>query len=199
MKRSRALQGFVISDVRQIRTLSSPIRQDILDAVTAIGPCSVSELAAAIGRRPDSLYYHVRRLVKVGLIREEPDGGAGRGELRLDVPHNRFYLEYKPESRPNKTAVLRVAAAMVRSAERGFRRAFDPDVAVVAGPGRNLWASRTRGALTPADLAEVNALIARLHTIMRSGRRDRGPSVAGDRSLHELTVILAPHPTSAKR
>lgn len=196
MKRADPGQGF-ISDVRQIRALSSPIRQDILDAVTAIGPCSVAELAAAIDRRPDGLYYHIRRLVKVGLLREAAGDGSGRGELRLDVPKKGYYLEYEPESRANKAAILRVAAAMLRSADRGFRRAFDPRVAVVSGPRRNLWASRVRGALTPAELAEVNALMERLHAIMRSGRRDAGDGAGRGRSLHELTIVLAP--TSARR
>ena len=191
MKRPQPSQGFVIADVRQIRALSSPLRQDILDAVTAIGPCSVSELAAAIGRRADGLYYHIRRLVKVGLLQEVVSDKSGRGELRLDVPHKASYLQYKPDSRANKAAILRVAGAMIRSAERGFRRGFDPSIAVVDGPERNLWASRNRGALTRAELAEVNALIKRLHAIMKSGRRDRADGSA-DRSLYELTIILAP-------
>jgi DNA-binding transcriptional ArsR family regulator len=196
MKRADPQQGF-IADVRQIRALSSPLRQDILDAVTAIGPCSVAELAAVIDRRPDGLYYHVRRLVKVGLLREVRDDESTRGELRLDVPKKGYYLQYDPGSRANKAAILRVAGAMVRSAERGFRRAFDPKVAVVSGPRRNLWASRVRGALTPDELAEVNVLMERLHAIMRCGRRDAGDTADRKRSLHELTIVLAP--TSARR
>jgi predicted transcriptional regulator len=66
MKRSIPSQGSPIAGARQIRALASPIRQDILDALTAIGPCSVSELAAAIGRPADGLYYHIRHLLKAG-------------------------------------------------------------------------------------------------------------------------------------
>jgi DNA-binding transcriptional ArsR family regulator len=192
MKRSGSPQGFIITDARQIRALASPTRQDILDAVTAIGPCSVAELASVVDRRPDGLYYHIRRLVKVGLLREVADDESRRGELRLDVPHEALYLQYRPDNRANKAAILRVAGAMIRSAERGFRRAFVPEVAVVDGPRRNLWASRNRGALTPAELTEVNALISRLHAIMKSGRRDGTGAASADRSLHELTIVLAP-------
>ena len=198
MKRSPSSQGFAIADARQIRALSSPIRQDILDAVTAIGPCSVSELAAATGRPADGLYYHIRRLLAVKLLKEVPGNGAGRAELRLDVAQKAFYLKYQPESRANKAAVLRVIGAMVRSAERTFRRGFTPDVAVVEGPRRNLWAGRWRGALSPAELAEVNALLNRLNALMRSGRRDGNAGVEPDRALYELTFILAPTPSRSK-
>lgn len=185
-------QGLPIADPRQIRALSSPIRQDIIDAVTAIGPCSVAELAAMLGKPADGLYYHVKRLLAVRLLREIPSDGNGRGELRLDVAHKALYLDYQPASRASKSAVLRVIGAMLRSAERTFRRAFRADVAVVKGPRRNLWAGRMRGALSPQELAEANVLLDRLITLMRSGRRDRSGDRSASRSLYELTFVLSP-------
>src|SRR3954467_15721721 len=104
MRHSIASQGSPISKAPQIRALSSPIRQDILDAVTAIGPCSVAELAAVIGKPADGLYYHIKRLVGVRLLEQVTADGTGRAELRLDVAH-RFHLEYRPANRANKTAV----------------------------------------------------------------------------------------------
>src|SRR4051812_38683008 len=111
MRHSIASQGSPISKAPQIRALSSPARQDILDAVTAIGPCSVAELAAAVGKPADGLYYHIRQLLEVGLLVETRDDGAERGELRLDAAHKALYLEYKPDNRSNKAAVLRVIAS----------------------------------------------------------------------------------------
>ena len=192
MRHSIASQGLPIADVRQIRALASPIRQDILDALTAIGPCSVAELAVALGRPADGLYYHIKHLLDVRLLMEVPSNGSGRGELRLDVAHKSLYLQYKPASRTNKAAVLRVIGALMRSAERTFRRGFRPGVAVVEGPRRNLWAGRTRGFLSERELAEVNVLLDRLITLMRSGRRDRDNGGSKDRSLYEVTFVLAP-------
>jgi hypothetical protein len=88
---------------------------------------------------------------------------------------------------------------MVRSAERNFRRGFQPGIAVVSGPKRNLWAARSRGALTPEELTEVNALLDRLNTLMQAGRRDNVDDAGPGRSLYELTFILAPTTRQAKR
>lgn len=192
MRHFIASQGLPIADARQIRALVSPIRQDILDAVTAIGPCSVAELAAALGKPADGLYYHIKRLLGVRLLMEVRSDESGRGELRLDVAHKSFYLDYKPANRTNKTAVLRVIGAMMRSAERAFRRGFRPDIAVVKGPRRNLWAGRARGFLSERELAEVNVVLDELITLMRSGRRDREDSGSKDRALYEVTFVLAP-------
>src|SRR4051812_4900876 len=198
MRHSIASQGLPIADARQIRALASPIRQDILDAVTAIGPCSVAQLAVALGKPADGLYYHIRRLLDVALLMEVAGDGNARADLRLDAAHKSFYLEYKPENRANRAAVLRVIASMMRSAERTFRRGFRPGVAVVKGPRRNLWAGRSRGSLSAGELAEVNVLLDRLITVMRSGRRDREDMSAKDRALYELTFVLAPaNPESA--
>jgi hypothetical protein len=192
MRQSIRSQGLPISEPRQIRALSSPIRQDIMDAVTAIGPCSVAELAATLGKPADGLYYHIRHLLAVRLLKEIESDGNGRAELRLDVSHKHLYLDYQPGNRANRSAVLRVIGAMLRSAERIFRRGFRTDVAVVRGPRRNLWAGRSRGALSPDELAEVNVLLDRLNTLMRSGRRDREDQRSADRSQYELTFVLAP-------
>ena len=199
MRHSIASQGLPIADPRQIRALSSPIRQDILDAVAAIGPCSVAELAAALGKPADGLYYHVRRLLDVRLLTEVREEANGRADLRLDVAHKSLYLEYRPASRTNKAAVLRVIGSMLRSAERTFRRGFRPDIAVVEGPRRNLWAGRARGSLSASELAEVNALLDRLITLMRSGRRDRAGAPSTDRSPYELTFVLAPSNRDSRR
>ena len=57
-----------IAEPRQIRALASSTRQDIVDTIAAIGPCSVAELARALGRSADGLYYHIRVLTRVGLL-----------------------------------------------------------------------------------------------------------------------------------
>ena len=164
-----------------------------MDAVAAIGPCTVAELAAALGRPADGLYYHIKALLDVRLLAEVRGEGDGRPELRIDVAHRAFFLEYRPANRANKAAVFRVIGAMVRSAERMFRRAFHPDIAVVKGPRRNLWASRSRGSLSAAELVELNDLLDQVNALMQSGRRDGGsPGGEAERSLYELTYVLAP-------
>src|SRR5687768_15775277 len=128
--------GLPVVEPRQIRALVSPARQDILDAVTAIGPCSVSELASALGRPADGLYYHIKALMRARLLTGVE--GEAKG-LQLDVVNRGFHLKYQPGSVANRTAVLRAVGAMVRSSERTFRHAYRPGTAVVSGARRNLW------------------------------------------------------------
>jgi DNA-binding transcriptional ArsR family regulator len=181
--------GLPVVEARQIRALVSPVRQDILDAVTAIGPCSVSELASALGRPADGLYYHIKALMRARLL--TGIGGEAKG-LHLDVVNRGFHLKYQPGSVANRRAVLRAVGAMVRSSERTFRRAYRPGTAVVGGARRNLWAGRARGALSQSELGEVNALLKRIVAIMRSGRHDRGAGSRRKRAFYELTFVLAP-------
>ena len=68
-----------ISRPEQIAALASPARVEILDILASLGVSSVAAIAAALGRPADALYYHLRFLVRVGLVRQV---GKGRGRRR---------------------------------------------------------------------------------------------------------------------
>jgi len=61
----------------QLRALRTPLRQEILQAMSLLGSASVKELASALGRAPASLYYHVHELENVGLIRAKAERRSG--------------------------------------------------------------------------------------------------------------------------
>ena len=63
-----AQKEFRVTHLDQIETLSSPARQGILSSVETYGPCSISEIADNLGRPADSLYYHIRKMTRVGLL-----------------------------------------------------------------------------------------------------------------------------------
>ena len=181
----------------QLRALESTVCQEIVDLVDAAGPCSVREMAGLMGRRPDSLYYHVRKLGSVGLLIDRGVRGSGRrAEAIYDVPGRPLRLAYDPSDPVNVRAVSRIAAAMQRSADRDFLSGFRPGLAVVGGEGRNLWAARMKGWLGEDDLAELNALLERVLEVFyrRKGERAGGTGSFPGRSLrlHSLTWILAP-------
>ena len=116
-----------------------------------------------MGRRPDSLYYHVRKLSAAGLLVDRGIRGSGRrAEAVYDIPGRPLRLAYDPSDPENVRAVSRVVASMLRSANRDFRGGFRPDLAVVEGDGRNLWAARMKGWLSDDDLAELNTLLNRI-------------------------------------
>lgn len=170
----------------EIDLLASPARIEIVDTLEALGgEASVAELAAQLGRPADGLYYHLRQLTAGGLLEEEAAADGRR--YRLRTPRGeRLRLRYKPGATANAKAVERVASSVLRIAGRDFARALaDPDT-VAEGEHRELWASRLKGWVGPAELAEINRILQRLGKLLhrpRTAERDR---------LVALSWILAP-------
>lgn len=183
---ARRPRGAVIEDADEIALLASPTRIEIVDTLESLGSAvSVAELAAALGRPADGLYYHLRQLAAGGLIEEEaaPDGRRYRTRSRSG---DRLRLRYRPGASANAREVGRVAASVLRVAGRDFARAIGDPATVVEGAQRELWAARGKGWVGTGELAEINRLLARLMDLLqqpRSARRDR---------LVALTWVLAP-------
>jgi predicted ArsR family transcriptional regulator len=181
------MRPFLISDRRQITALASSVRQDIVDILAAIGPATAPEIARSLGRRPDGLYFHLRLLSRVGLLREgRRANGAGRMVATYDVPGRPLRIRYDLSDRGGARAISRVTASMLRTANRGFARAASKGAARVTGPRRELWAARTRGWLTETELNEVNEAFARLIDLFNSRP---GPENA---CPYEVTLVLSP-------
>lgn len=178
-----------VDDPERIRLLGSPVRQDIVDYVDAAGPSTVAEIAAALGRPADTLYYHVGLLREAGLLVVR-EATAGRAVRVVDLPGAGLQVRYRPEDPENVAAVRDAVGTMLRSAERRFAAGLEGRAGTVAveGPRRSLWASRVRGRLTEAELEEVNGLIRRLHEVFAGGR-GRGPE---EGRMHEVNVVLSP-------
>jgi DNA-binding transcriptional ArsR family regulator len=178
----------------QVRALISPTRQEIVDVLEAAGPCSIARLAELLHRPPDSLYFHVRRLLKVGLIIETERHKQGRHVFAVyDVMARPLTLAYEPPVRP--IDVIQVVTAAVRLGIRDFRRSFDPPTAAdraVTGGTRQVWGGRAKGWVSPKQLAQVNHLISQLLAIVRAGE----PAV-GAKAI-SFSFVLAPA-SSSKR
>ena len=187
-----------IERVQEIRVLTSPLRQEIIDTIEARGgETTVSELASELGRPADGLYYHLKLLAKSGLLVELPGRNSdGRAERRYQVRKRRegpLTLEYRPKDRQNRKAVGGVIDQMVRIAARDFHRAFAREAIVVDGPRRELWAARSKGWVSEAELEAINRLLRRLNRRLRhrrSGSRDR---------LISVCFVLAPVQPKATR
>lgn len=179
----------VVERAGEIALLASPTRIEIADTLEALGAAvTVAELAAALGRPADGLYYHLRRLADGGLVEEtaSPEGKRYRTRTRGG---ERLRLRYRPGATANADAVGRVAASVLRVAGRDFARALaDPDT-VVDGPRRELWVARGKGWVDAADLAEINRLLARLMDLVQQPAATPGRA---RRKLVALSWVLAP-------
>ena len=183
---SKPVDTYVIRTRKQMAALKAPTRQEIVDTLAPMGDASVAELAAALGRPADALYYHIRILQKVGLVLDagERDTGNRREALfRTVAPDMR--LTYEPGLKGNAQQVTPIVDSMLRLTTRDFAEALSHPDTVVDGEHRELWATRTTSWLTEEQLAEVNHFITRL--VRRSV-----PFSPMQKRLFGLTMVLTP-------
>jgi DNA-binding transcriptional ArsR family regulator len=182
---SRKTRPFVIRDRLQLRSLASPVRQEIVDVLCELGSLAVAELAAALDRPADALYYHLRALVKCGLVTGAGHrlSGQRKEELFRSVSPE-LRLQYETGAGGNGREVTRIVGSMLRLGTRDFARAFRRGDAKVSGAGRELWAMRRSGWLSARQLAELNRSMTHLSEAV-SKPRGRG-------RLYAITLLLTP-------
>lgn len=184
-----------IADPTQIRLLSSPVRQEVVDTLAALGgEASVAAVAEQLGRPADGLYYHLRALVRGGLVREVDTTDADERHYRLagegDAPLRLAY-DVGPDGNIKELGVF--TRGLLQIAGRDFDEALRTEGVAVDGPRRELWASRNKGWLSPHDLAEVNALLERLSVLTSQ------PRAPGRERLVSCAFVLAPVNPRPKR
>lgn len=178
---------FVITNPRQIAALKAASRQEIMDVLAPMGTVSIAELAAALGRPADSLYYHVRILQKVGLMLAAGTRESnGRTEKLYRAVASDLRLAYVPGRRGNAKGITAIIDSMLRLTSRDFKDAFADEATVVEGAHRELWAARTTGWLTQQQLAELNA---RMTEMLRTNVTSLP---GGTERLFALTMVLTP-------
>src|SRR5262245_61949101 len=118
---SQMARTYRVTRLAQIAALASPVRLEILEALTTRPTFTVTRLAEALGRPADGLYYHLRELVRVGLVL--PVGrnpSRWRAEALYRAVARRVAIAYDPGSPGNVARVNRVAAALLRLGARDF-------------------------------------------------------------------------------
>lgn len=183
-----------ISEVRTIRALVSPMRQELVDTLEALGgEATVAELAGQLGKAADGLYYHLRQLVAAGLLQELEDQGEGRRYRVVTKSGKRLRLGYEPRRKGQPEALVKLVSGLLSIAKRDFAHALAAPGTVLEGPVRELWASRTKGWVGTDELSEINALLRRLTELLNQPRSDVR------QQLVALAFVLAPVPAQAAR
>jgi DNA-binding transcriptional ArsR family regulator len=181
-----------ISDPDLIAALASPMRQEIVDMLAAVGgEASAADLAEQLGRHVDGLYYHLKILCKLGLI-VAVDADVGR-RFRLGGVARPLRLAYSTTDEAHAQALRMFTHGLLQVAEQDFDAALSMADVVTHGKDRELWAARNKAWLSVEELQEVNELLERLCRLMsrpRTPERDR---------LVSCTFVLAPHGAVSKR
>lgn len=192
---SRAVtRPYLIKRPDQIAALESAVRQEIVDTIQAAGPLAAPEISALMGRPADALYYHLKRLVRVGLLVVRATRRTGRrDEAVYDLAGHPLVLDYPLSAEGREHPLSRLVRSMLRTGERDFRAAVGTDQARPDGDRRNLWAGRRHAWLSPRDLDRVNGLVDQLVAIMTRARKP------ANGELCTLTLLLAPRVSRAGR
>lgn len=182
-------EPYPITSLSQFRALTSPVRGEIIDIVDLMGAMSIAEIASHMGRPVDSLYYHVRRLVKVGLLVETGKRKSARQQEAIyDLPGRPASLHYSPSQTGHVRAVVKSIGVMLRMTERDFKAAFAGKLVRGSGGERNVVHSRVLGWYTEEEIQEIRHQIRRITTKFRSSARTRKRASG----LYALTTVLMP-------
>jgi DNA-binding transcriptional ArsR family regulator len=176
---------YVVHTEKEMVALASSARQEIVDVLAEMGTVSVAELAAALNRPADGLYFHLRALQKAGLVK---CGGvrssSGRKEALYRTIAPELSLEYLPRSKSKRKRVTAIVGSMLRLGIRDFKRGLQDESVSVSGERRELWALRKTGRLSMSQIADVNRSIKRLKGAVTSARPHG--------RLYSITVLLTP-------
>ena len=186
MKRTRRYQ---VSETDQLEALTSPSRFDILTAVGSLGVCTASEIAKVSGRTQSSLYFHLDKLVAVGLLwREEHPGGA-----RYQTPGELLSVRYEPSDPVRLELLTRTVSTVLRGIERAVRRALETGTAKVKGKNVDTIFASHRAYLTRDELREVTAHVEEINRICARARQSR------EGKLHTFVACMAPLPPRVQK
>jgi hypothetical protein len=184
-----------IDDPGLITVLASPIRQEIVDTLAALGgDASAAVLALQLGRHADGLYYHLKILCRAKLIVEL--GGHGDDERRYRLagnPSQALRLAYRLDGEHHLAPLRKFAHGLLQVAQKDFVEALETTGIATEGPARQLWAARNKAWLSRSELQEVNLLLERLCELMSHPRTDERDQ------LLSCTFVLAPHVAMPKR
>lgn len=161
----------------------SAVRFELMEFLSACGPCSIAELAAQLGVKADSLYHHIRKLVEVELVEEVGFRRRGRRvEAVYDVVAERFDFDTNVDNE----ALMKLMRSVHRRSERTFEKALAAGTLDFREKTRNAYVRGETARLTPKQLKQVKQHITQIMDIFEDGRS----STTGD--LFTLSFDLMP-------
>lgn len=170
------------------RLMLAPARLDIVEAMRSLGPSSIKEVAAAVGRPATSLYPHFKLLMRIGVVVEEaPRRLAKHVERVFRLAADDFVPDFNGEDRKavNKAALM-TARGIFNSAQHAFRRAAKAQVLQAGGGTLNHGLVHELLWLSPSEFVEV---LQKLREIKALSSRRKNPH---DRQMHLLVASVVP-------
>jgi predicted transcriptional regulator len=165
----------VIARTDDWAVLMAPVRFEIVEAMRSLAPCSVGEIAQALDRPADTLYPHLRQLLRIGVAVE---AGQRAGRTRPGKVYDLVADDFRPRFRGAGAAATaktidRSMRSMTSIVARASRKAaaaggftHDHEFQNVIGKLENAW-------LTPNEMKHLHGRLLSLKRYLdaRKGRR----------------------------
>jgi DNA-binding transcriptional ArsR family regulator len=161
------LEQFIISDIKQLKALSHASRVKILHFL-AEKPMTAKQLADQFGEEPAKTSYHVKQLLKVGLVelkftRETQNGIIEKYYLAIAKEFQTDpYLARQPEGRSHlETGFLRELNKTQSDFLRAYRQDLDQQVTSDLSTAHGLYRISLGAEQLPTFVAELQKLVER--------------------------------------
>jgi predicted ArsR family transcriptional regulator len=162
-----------LQTVAQYRTLLSPVRFEVFEAMRFLAPCPIADVARCLGRPADGLYQHVRKLQRAGIVRAVGRAKVGRRTQTIydliaddiDFSHLRGQSAKRVISLAGKM-FLSVGRRTLRDALRANAVEFEPE-------HRNLTILNNLTWLTREDYQALRRQFLDIIALMEASRRRR--------------------------
>lgn len=177
-------EPLVIRRIEQLEALRTPLRHQIVQALED-GPRSVKELAERLHRIPESLYYHVNKLVEARILVEvdrRPVGRKTESLYGLAAPN--IAIDEHVRSAGFLAALGRLYSTVLRATDRALQSALVEERRRT-GPRRMTDLRHWNVPLTPSAHAELRRRLDAIEDFI-DDQVDRGE---GD--VYSLTTALA--------
>jgi len=166
----------VVSSPIQREALASPLRLEIVSFFEHGRELSVRDVAARLDRPIASLYFHVHKLVRSGLLVESSSRGRGPAqEMLYRAVADRIALPVDPRSTDAFNAAVKSVRALLRLVGREFESACRTPGVLSGQDGLQASGRRQRAWLNDKDADEVRKRLDALERfIIRRSRKSGG-------------------------
>ena len=185
----------VLDKPEQIKTLASPLRQSILEAMIP-APITTKQVSVQLGERPTRLYHHVDALERVGLIglvRTQQKRGTTEKYFQAVARKfvvDRAAIEVVPETDSENGQLERVISISLESTLAEIRGGLSAGLIQTDEDAGESVFSRSHLRASPQQMTH---LVARLQEWIRECQTSHDPNAG-----LEYGVTLAFYPTQAR-
>ena len=157
----------VLKRPAELRAVAGPVAHRIISVMERMRRCTVAELAEHTGIEAGSLYYHVRKLKKIGvLVESERRSTGGRQEVVYELAGSEVVLDTTAAGRGFVRELQRSIRTRFRAVERAYLNALGRKDTVRKGRGRNLSLHQHHARLSARDRTELYRRIAELEAFL---------------------------------